>query len=150
LPRPKCCRSIGLMPENTCFKPVGVKASSCGEVKMSLDEFEAVRLAHYEGMYQEQAATMMNISRPTFGRIIESAQQKIADFLVNGKALRITGGDIFIIKAGMNPCENCKRASVLCDRMNDGKGCPYCRKNIKKAKGEKNENRVTIETEQDR
>ncbi len=120
------------MPENTCFKPEGVKASSCGEVHLSLDEFEAVRLAHYEGMYQEQAAAMMNISRPTFGRIIESAQQKIADFIVNGKALRISGGDIFIVKPGMNPCENCKRATVLCEGMNNAGRCPYCRKNIRK------------------
>ncbi len=133
MPRPKCCRNIGLMPENTCFKPEGVDVSSCGEVYLSLDEFEAVRLAHYEGMYQEQAATMMNISRPTFGRIIESAQQKIADFLVNSKALRITGGDIFIIKEGMNPCENCKRASEECEGVNGGRICPYCRKNIKKS-----------------
>jgi uncharacterized protein len=133
LPRPKCSRNIGLMPENTCFKPDGVKISSCDEVQMTLDEFEAVRLAHYEGMYQEQAASMMNISRPTFGRIIESAQHKIADFLVNGKVIRITGGDIFIIKEGMNPCENCKRASAQCEDMNDGRRCPYCRKNIKKS-----------------
>lgn len=132
MPRPKCCRNIGLMPENTCFKPEGVKASSCDEVQLTLDEFEAVRLAHYEGMYQEQAAAMMNVSRPTFGRIIESAQQKIADFLVNGKALKITGGDIFFLNSNMNPCENCKRVTVLCDRMKDGKGCPYCRKNNKK------------------
>ena len=121
------------MPENTCFKPEGVKISSCDEVQLTLDEFEAVRLAHYEGMYQEQAAVMMNVSRPTFGRIIESAQQKIADFLVNGKALKITGGDIFVVNSNINPCESCKRASVNCDRMNDNKRCPYCRKNIKKA-----------------
>jgi len=133
LPRPKCSRNIGLMPEITCFRPEGVKASSREEVQLTLDEFEAVRLAHYEGMYHEQAAAMMNISRPTFGRIIESAQQKIADFLVNSKALRITGGDIFIIKEGMSPCGNCKRASVHCEGMNGGGRCPYCRRNIKKS-----------------
>jgi uncharacterized protein len=132
LPRPKCCRNIGLMPENLCFKPEGVKVSASDEVLLTLDEFEAVRLAHYEGMYQEQAAVMMNVSRPTFGRIIESALVKIADFLVNGKALRITGGEIFVINSNLNPCKNCKRASVLCDSTKNGKRCPYCRKNIKK------------------
>jgi uncharacterized protein len=54
------------MPENTSFKPEGVKVSTSDEVLLTLDEFEAVRLAHYEGMYQEQAAAMMNVSRPTF------------------------------------------------------------------------------------
>jgi uncharacterized protein len=132
LSRPKCCRNIGLMPENTWFKPEGVKASSCGEVNLTLDEFEAVRLAYYEGMYQEQAAEMMNVSRPTFGRIIESALVKIADFLVNGKSLKITGGEIFVINSNLNPCENCKRASEFCYRLNDSKQCPYCRKNNKK------------------
>jgi uncharacterized protein len=132
MPRPKCCRNIGLMPENMHFKPVETESRVCEEVQMTLDEFEAVRLSHYEGMYQEQAAAMMNVSRPTFGRIIESAQQKIADFLVNGKALSITGGEIFLINSNLNPCENCKRASELCNRSNDEKRCPLCRKNKKK------------------
>jgi uncharacterized protein len=134
LPRPKCCRNIGLMPENTSFKPEGVKVSSCDEVQLTLDEFEAFRLAHYEGMYQEQAASLMNVSRPTFGRIIESAQNKIADFLVNGKALKITGGEIFVINSNLNPCENCKRSSENCERGKDGRRCPYCRKNNRNVK----------------
>ncbi len=61
---------------------------------MSLDEYEAIRLADLEGLYQEQAASRMNISRQTFGRIIESAHRKVADVLVNGKALKIEGGDV--------------------------------------------------------
>ena len=130
--RPKCCRNIGVMPETTCFKPEDARASSGDEVVMTLDEFEAVRLAYYEGMYQEQAAAMMNVSRPTFGRIIESAQSKIADFLVNGKGLRITGGDIFVVTSKRNPCEGCTRASERCDRGKDGMRCPFCRKGSRK------------------
>lgn len=61
---------------------------------MTLDEFEAMRLASLDGLYQEQAAKQMNISRPTFGRIIESAHRKMADALVHGKALRIEGGPV--------------------------------------------------------
>jgi uncharacterized protein len=129
LPRPKCCRNIGLMPENIRFKPEGIEVSTSSEVLLTLDEFEAVRLAHYEGLYQEQAAAMMNVSRPTFGRIIESALVKIADFLVNGKALKITGGEIFVINSNLNPCENCQRSSKNCDRRKNGRRCPYCRKN---------------------
>jgi len=59
------------------------------EVNLTLDELEAIRLADLNGMYQEQAAQSMNISRPTFGRIIESAHKKIAEALVKGKVLRI-------------------------------------------------------------
>lgn len=61
---------------------------------MTLDEFEAMRLASLDGLYQEQAAEQMNISRPTFSRIIESAHRKMADALVHGKALRIEGGPV--------------------------------------------------------
>jgi len=147
LPRPKCCRNIGLMPEKNYFSPKGVKVSLDDEVQLSLDEFEAFRLAHYEGMYQEKAAAMMNVSRPTFGRIIESAQNKIADFLVNGKALKITGGEIFVINSNLNPCENCKRPSELCDRSKEGKRCPYCRKTIKRDRGESYEDCIAIKTE---
>jgi len=64
------------------------------EVVMTLDEFEAMRLASLDGLYQEQAAEQMNISRPTFSRIIESAHRKMADALVHGKALRIEGGPV--------------------------------------------------------
>ena len=63
---------------------------------MTLDEFEAVRLADLEGLYQEQAAEQMKVSRPTFSRIIDSAHRKTADALVHGKALRIEGGPVRI------------------------------------------------------
>lgn len=59
------------------------------EVLLEMDEVEAIRLAHLEGMYQEDAARKMDISRQTFGRIISSAQQKIAQGLIYGKAIRI-------------------------------------------------------------
>lgn len=61
---------------------------------MTLDEFEAVRLADLEALYQEQAAEQMKVSRPTFSRIIETAHRKIADALVHGKAIRIEGGTV--------------------------------------------------------
>jgi predicted DNA-binding protein (UPF0251 family) len=64
----------------------------CQGVYLSLDEFEAVRLACLEGLKQEDGAKLMKISRPTFSRILTSAQRKIADGLVNIKAIRIEGG----------------------------------------------------------
>jgi predicted DNA-binding protein (UPF0251 family) len=62
------------------------------EVNLTLDELEAVRLADLEGLYQEDAAKKMGISRQTFGNIINSAHKKIADVLLNAKALKIEGG----------------------------------------------------------
>jgi predicted DNA-binding protein (UPF0251 family) len=59
------------------------------EVSLSLDEFEAIRLADYEGLYHEDAAEKMMISRPTFGRILNEAHGKVAECLVKGKALKI-------------------------------------------------------------
>jgi len=61
---------------------------------MTLDEFEAIRLADLDDLYQEQAAAKMNISRATFSRIVDSAHRKVAEALVNGKALRIEGGAV--------------------------------------------------------
>lgn len=94
MPRPVCCKRVGFMPGTRYFKPAGIPMHMLGEIVLSLDELEAVRLADYEGLYQEQAAEKMHISRPTFGRIIESAHKKIASALVHGKALRIEGGNI--------------------------------------------------------
>ncbi len=84
------------MPGTRYFKPMGMPMNMLEEIILNIDELEAVRLADFHGLYQEQAAEKMQISRPTFGRIIESAHKKIADALVNGKALRIQGGNIEI------------------------------------------------------
>ncbi len=84
------------MPDKNYFKPRGIPASQLEEVVLSLDEFEAIRLADFEGLYQEDGARKMNISRQTFGRIIDSAHRKIADVLVNGKALKIEGGEVSV------------------------------------------------------
>lgn len=94
--RPKCCRKIGCAPDNKYFKPRGVPFVRMDEITLTLDEFEAIRLADLEGLYQEKAAEKMNISRQTFGRIIESAHKKVADVLINGKALKIAGGEVAV------------------------------------------------------
>jgi len=66
-------------------------------IYLSLDEFEAIRLADFEKLGQAEAAARMRISRPTFSRMLTSAQGKIADALVNIKAIRIEGGCCKII-----------------------------------------------------
>ena len=92
--RPKCPRQVDGIPGSSYFKPRGIPVSTLEEVVLTIDEFEAIRLADHEKLYHEQAAEKMNISRQTFGRIIESAHKKVADVLINGKALKIEGGTI--------------------------------------------------------
>jgi uncharacterized protein len=117
MPRPHCLRQITRWPGATYFKPAGIPLHALEEVTLALDEFEAVRLADLEGLYQEQAAEKMKISRPTFSRVVESGRRKIADALVNGRALRIEGGVVKMkgdgtgsMEAGMGraPC-GCKK-----------------------------------------
>ena len=74
--------------------PQGIPARTLEGIVMTLDEFEAVRLAHLDGLYQDQAAAQMNVSRSTFSRIVDSAHRKMTDALVHGKALRIEGGPV--------------------------------------------------------
>ena len=92
MPRPFNYRRVCHLPQSSFFKPRGIPLSALRQVLLTVDEFEAVRLADFEGLYQEDAAQKMNVSRQTFGRIIDSAHKKIADALVNGKALLIEGG----------------------------------------------------------
>ena len=92
MPRPCRCRRIRCNPDTNYFKPRGIPLDMLEEVNLALDELEAVRLADLEGLYQEDAAKKMNISRQTFGNIIERAHKKIADVLLHAKALKIEGG----------------------------------------------------------
>jgi len=94
MPRPCRCRRIRCRPDTNYFKPRGIPLDSLEEVNLTLDELEAIRLADLGESYQEDAAKKMNISRQTFGNIINSAHKKIADALLNAKALKIEGGNI--------------------------------------------------------
>ena len=90
MPRPRIRRRIGFAPGVTYFRPRG--AVKLDESLLTMDELEAVRLNDYEELDQEKAAKKMGISQPTFHRLLLSARRKIADALVNGKAIRIEGG----------------------------------------------------------
>ena len=81
------------MPSVTYFKPAGIPLRALEEVCLSVEEAEAIRLKDLEGMEQEEGADKMNISRPTFQRVLASARGKIADALLKGKAIRIEGGN---------------------------------------------------------
>jgi predicted DNA-binding protein (UPF0251 family) len=66
------------------------------EVTLAFEELEALRLAHQEGLYQQDAALRMGVSRATFGRVLDSAHRKVTQALVGGLALRIEGGGLFL------------------------------------------------------
>ena len=96
MPRPPKCRRVAFLPNATYLKPAGIPLRLLDEVRLSVEEAEAIRLKDLEGLEQEQGAERMNISRPTFQRVLASARQKIADALLNGKAIRIEGGNFEI------------------------------------------------------
>jgi len=94
MPRPRIMRKVWLHPNVTYFKPAGIRMIHLEEIILTVDEFEAIRLKDYDGMDQTGAAKKMGISQPTFQRLIESARKNVADAIVNGKAIRIEGGNI--------------------------------------------------------
>ncbi len=90
MPRPKKPRFVSEYPVLTSFIPEGVPAS--GEVFLSIEELEAIRLSDVERRDQESAADLMQVSRQTYGRILSNARGTVGEALIKGKALRIEGG----------------------------------------------------------
>lgn len=90
--RPVKIRWVKCLPGERCFRPRCRKPGKLEGVDVSLDEFEAIRLADLEELTHARAAHMMRVSRPTFTRILSRAHKKVADGLVNIKAIRIEGG----------------------------------------------------------
>lgn len=97
MPRPKKWRKVCCLPENRSFGPLPGFGQPVPQVQqeviMAVDEYEAVRLIDLEGMNQEACAEKMRIARTTVQSIYAEARKKLADSLVNGKRLRIEGGD---------------------------------------------------------
>jgi uncharacterized protein len=114
------------MPRCGLFKPAGVPCTSLEEVVLTVDEMEAMRLADLEGMYQEQAAGQMNISRQTFGRVIESARRKVAQALCRGQALRIEGGTVEVVTMRKFQCSECQHLWELPHGTGRPQECPKC------------------------
>jgi predicted DNA-binding protein (UPF0251 family) len=95
------------------FHPAGIPVRGLDGIVLTLDEFEAIRLADLEGLYQEQAAERMIVSRPTFGRILAAAHRKVAEALAHGKTLKIEGGTIRMerLRSLRCDCPRCRPAS---------------------------------------
>lgn len=86
-------------------------------VELAADELEAIRLADYEELYQEQAAEQMGVSRQTFGLIIARAHKKVAEALTQGKAICVEGGTEITLKTPGSPHGGCR-----CGRGGHGHG----------------------------
>ena len=93
--RPKKYRIVRLDPKISQFSPRG-KAGRPNEVNLSMDEFEALRLADYMGLPQKEAAKSMHISQQTFSRELKRAHRNIANALINGNIIKIQGGHYVI------------------------------------------------------
>ena len=91
--RPVKLRRVAQLPSTGFFGPLGIPANALQVVRLSVEEVEAIRLKDLEGLEQEQCAGKMHISRPTFHRILRSARKKLADALINGKAIQIEGAN---------------------------------------------------------
>jgi len=87
--RRKTPRCIRFNPKVAYFKPQGIPLRNLEEVNLEADELEALKLYKVDKISQTEAAKKMKISQPTFARISDSANQKIADALINGKAIKL-------------------------------------------------------------
>ncbi|MBU1681561.1 MAG: DUF134 domain-containing protein [Candidatus Micrarchaeota archaeon] len=94
--RPKKCRRVMAEPDVTYFKPRGIPLKTLEEVELTVEEFEAIRLNDLKKMKQIEVAKKMGISQPTLHRLLQSAHEKIAEALANGKAIKINGGNYLI------------------------------------------------------
>jgi predicted DNA-binding protein (UPF0251 family) len=124
--RPRCPRRVAEPPRCAYFKPAGIPMSRLEEVALSVDEFEALRLADLEGLYQDEAARRMGVSRPTFARIVEASRRKVAEALVHGRALRIAGGPVAFVGERQFRCEACRHEWSLPFGTGRPEGCLSC------------------------
>jgi predicted DNA-binding protein (UPF0251 family) len=119
---------VGFVPLCAYFKPAGIPARELEEVLLKVEEMEAIRLKDLLGLDQEDCAERMGVSRPTFQRILVDARRKIAEVLVDGKALRIEGGS-YDLAADAHRCPRCDF-----DRLQpDTAVCPRCERELSEA-----------------
>lgn len=108
MPRPRKCRKVCCLPENTQFAPLGVR-SATAPVILTVDEYESIRLIDIEDMTQQECAEKMNVVRTSIQSTYASARKKLADMLVNGKLLIIEGGDYRLCEGGQHCGHGCRR-----------------------------------------
>lgn len=127
MPRPQYNRIVFEPPLFSDFKPIGAKGENLKKIVLTLDEFEAFRLADQQGLSHALAADEMEISRSTFSRLIEKARKKVADFLILGGALTIEGGTVHF-RVNIIQCKDCGHMFRIKFEQ-EIKECPECQSN---------------------
>lgn len=119
MPRPRKCRRVCCLPENSRFGPLDQRANNDIFLIMKVDEYEAIRLIDLDGLTQEECAQQMNVARTTVQSIYIAARRKLAESLVNGKVLRIEGGEYQLCEGVENHCgkRECQKHRC-CERAN--------------------------------
>lgn len=128
MPRPPKLRRVEFFPQVTVFKPAGVSMRELEEEVLTVEELEAIRLKDLEGLEQEECAERMQVSRPTFQRVLSSAREKVARALVEGKAIRFQGGT-YRLALGQFRCGACSyefEAPFAAARSGVDPACPHC------------------------
>ena len=125
--RPKKHRRVAFNPAISYFKPRGIPMRDLSEVRLTVDEREAIRLADFLGMSHEEAGRHMNVSRATFGRIVQQARKVVADALINGKAINVEGGNYKMVdEVRTFMCRNCGHRWVESWGTGRPENCPNC------------------------
>jgi len=111
LPRPRKWRKVCGLPRVSLFGPLNKRTCETDPVVMTVDEYETIRLIDWEGMTQEECAEKMNVARTTVQRIYNDARKKLSETLVQGKLLRIEGGDYKLCDQDpqLYGCKSCYR-----------------------------------------
>lgn len=123
--RPRKCRWVEREPGVTYFKPQGVPLKNLDQVIITVDELEALRLSDFLDQSHETAAHQMKVSRPTVTRMLAKAHRAIADALVNGKAIRIEGGD-YILENCHTCCPSCGEPLGKNSQVPQEESCRKC------------------------
>lgn len=118
MPRPRKQRRVCVLPEVNTFGPINDSKNIEEYVYMTVEEYETIRLMDLEKLNQEESANLMGVARSTIQRIYEDARKKLADSIVNGKILKIEGGDFKVCNEfeDIKQCENC-----ICHRHRHGR-----------------------------
>lgn len=125
--RPQKRRRVAFNPEISYFKPRGIPMFDLEEVRLTVDQREAIRLSDWLGMSHEDAGRHMGVSRATFGRIIQQARKAVADALINGKAINVEGGSFKIVSTTrIFYCNNCNQEWQEPLGTGRPKCCPSC------------------------
>lgn len=118
MPRPAKCRKVCRFPQTLEFRPVKA-GEELSPVLLTVDEYETIRLMDGEGLSQEQCAQFMEVARTTVQRVYESARGKLAAMLVEGRPLKIEGGNFWLCEGESAFCgkKRCFRQQRACEKQ---------------------------------